>query len=64
MTRLSLEERDRIERDENFASDLLSILTQYTKLRAAYPDLSDDEMAHRMVLTKRQAARIHKLLEK
>ena len=64
MIKLSLEERDRIERDENFASDLLSILTQYTKLRAAYPDLSDDEMAHRMVLTKRQAARIHKLLEK
>ena len=64
MTRLTMEERDKIERDENFASDLLSILTQYTKLRAAYPDLSDDEMAHRLVLTKRQAVRIHKLLEK
>ena len=64
MIKLTMEERDAIERANNFASDLLSLLKQYTKLRAAYPELTDDEMAHRLVLTKRQAARIHKLLEK
>lgn len=64
MIKLTMEERDAIERAKNFASDLLSLLKQYTKLRAAYPELTDDEMAHRLVLTKRQAARIHKLLEK
>ena len=64
MIKLTMEERDAIERENNFASDLLSLLKQYTKLRAAYPELTDDEMAHRLVLTKRQAARIHKLLEK
>ena len=58
------EARDLLARNETFGDDLRSLLAQYTKLRASFPDLSDDEMAHRMVLNRRQTKRMRQLLEK
>jgi len=44
--------------------DINSDLTQYLALRKSFPDLSDDELAHRMAITKRQLKTIKKNLEK
>lgn len=37
-------------------------LAQFKRLRAAYPNLTDEELAHRLVMTPKQLARVRKFL--
>ncbi len=37
-------------------------INQFRRLRETYPDLSDSDLAHRLVMTKKQLARVRKLL--
>lgn len=37
-------------------------LKQFKRLRAAFPDLSDEELAHRLVMSKKQLKRVRKFL--
>lgn len=37
-------------------------LKQFKRLRAAYPDLPDEELAHRLVMSKKQLQRVRKFL--
>ena len=37
-------------------------LKQFKRLRAAHPDLDDEELAHRLVMSKKQLQRVRKFL--
>jgi CRISPR/Cas system-associated protein endoribonuclease Cas2 len=37
-------------------------LKQFKRLRETYPDLSNQELAHRIVMTEKQLQRVRKLL--
>jgi len=37
-------------------------LKQFKRLRAAYPDIEDEELAHRLVMSKKQLQRVRKFL--
>lgn len=37
-------------------------LKQFKRLRAAYPELEDEELAHRLVMSKKQLQRVRKFL--
>ena len=37
-------------------------LKQFKRLRAAYPDLTDDDLAHRLVMSRKQLQRVRKFL--
>lgn len=62
--KLSLEERAQRERDARFADEALSEVEQFAKLREAFPDLTDQEIAHRMAADVKQVKKLKKLLEK
>lgn len=37
-------------------------LKQFKRLRVAYPDLTDEDLAHRLVMSKKQLQRVRKFL--
>ncbi len=62
--KLSMEERAQREREAQFADEALQEVAQFARLREAFPDLTDAEIAHRMAAEVKQAKKLKKLLEK
>lgn len=61
--KLSMEERAAREADARIFDETLQLVQQFSALRAKFPDLSDEEYAHRMVATKRDIKKFKRLLE-
>lgn len=62
--KLSMEQRAQRERDARFADEAMQEVAQFAKLRQQFPDLSDAEIAHRMVADLKQVKKLKRLLEK
>lgn len=62
MTKLSAEERAQREAEAHMFDEVLSETKQFARLRERFPELTDEELAHRMVAPVKQVKKFKRLL--
>ena len=58
--RSKMEEKEYME--AQLRNSIAEDLAQFTRLKQAYPELTDEELAHRMAMPEKQLKKVKKLL--